>query len=73
MSFTNVTISLAKIDVSSFQQSDTFSMVDISSHCLNPGIRKMVKHTLKILEHLVQDFYCVFDHFGEARHCRFNH
>ena len=35
-----------------------------------PSVQKMVKRTLKILQHLLQDFQQVFDHFVDTRHCR---
>ena len=34
--------------------------------------RKMVRHTLKILQHLLQDFQSVFDHFTTLRSKRLN-
>ena len=33
------------------------------------SVHKMVKHTLKILQHLLQDFQRAFDHFVDTRHC----
>ena len=37
-----------------------------------PSSRKMVKHMLKILQHLMQYIQRVFDHFADAKHCRDN-
>ena len=39
------------------------------SSCINPmtpGVHTMVKHTLKILKQMLQDFQIVFDHFLES-------
>ena len=32
------------------------------------GVHKMVKHTSKILQHLLQNFEHMFNHFMNARH-----
>ena len=37
---------------------------------INPktsGVRKMVKHTLKIFQQTLQEFWRVFDHFVDTR------
>ena len=39
---------------------------------ITPGFHKMVKHTLKILKQMLQDFQNVFHHFLDARHYRVN-
>ena len=35
-----------------------------------PNIHRMVKHALKILQHLLQDFHRVFNHFLGTKHDR---
>ena len=37
-----------------------------SKYPLTPSVHKLVKHTFKILQHLLQDFERVFDHFFDT-------
>ena len=58
-----------------------FKGLSVAKNCIRPesahlnpqtsSIYKMVKHTLKILQILLQDFYGRFDHFVNTRGYRF--
>ena len=54
--------------ISDFHQTRQDKISNIFSFIITPGDHKMVKHTLKILQHLQRDFQHVFDYSEETRH-----